>query len=257
MIRPFQIISTIFAATLVCSAAGAQMRGGAMSVRMPAARLAPVARTSISMAAPRSLRLGSGVRILPNGQFAPAFSTFANGTGFGSANAVPGLGFDYPHLAAVSGDLRNNGSGHFRRGSHRGQTPFAPVLIGGYPYYYGDYYGDSTDYGQPQQQQPQVIVVPQPAPTAADQQYAGSGNDSSVPAAISPAPATPVRDVGDFILVRRDGRVLFASAFSIIGDQLRYVTPEGIRRSVPMADMDPDATQQMNEASGTTVQLHN
>jgi hypothetical protein len=168
---------------------------------------------------------------------------------------VPGLGFDYAHLAAIRGGIRNNGSGHFRRGSHRGQTPFAAVLIGGYPYYYGDYYGDSPDYGQPQQQQ--VIGVQQPAPTAADQQYVGSGNDSSIPATVSSAPPTPVRDVGDFILVRRDGRVLFASAFSIVGDQLRYVTPEGIRHSVPMAEMDPDATQQMNEARGTTVQLHN
>jgi hypothetical protein len=209
------------------------------------------------MAAPRSTRLGSGVRILPNGQFAPAFSTFANGASFGSANGVPGLGFDYPHLAAISGGLRNNMSGNFRRGTHRRQTPFAGVLLGGYPYYYGDYYGDSPDYAQPQQQQPQVIVVQQPAPTAPEQQYAESGNDPAVPAAISPGPASSVRDVGEFILVRRDGRILFASAFSITGDQLRYITPEGIRRSVPMAEMDSDATQQMNEARGTTVQLHN
>jgi hypothetical protein len=216
-----------------------------------------MARTSVSMAAPRSSRLGSSIRILPNGQIAPAYSTFANGASFGSANGVPGLGFDYPHLAAISGGLRNNGSGNFRRGTHRRQTPFAGVLLGGYPYYYGDYYGDSTDYGQPQQQQPQVLADQQPTPTAADQQYVGSGNDSSAPAAISPVPAAPVRDVGDFILVRRDGRVFFASAFSIVGDQLRYVTPEGIRHSVPMVEMDPDATQQMNEARGTTVQLHN
>lgn len=252
MIRPFQIISTILAATLICSAAGAQMRGGAMSARMPAVRLAPMARTSISMRAPRSLRLGSSIRILPNGQFAPAFSTFANRARFASVNAVPGLGFDYTHLAAIRGGIPNNGYGNFRRGSRRGQAPYAAVLIGGYPYYYyGDYYGDSTDYGQPQQQQ--VVEVPQPAPAAVEQQDAGT----EVPAAISSAPATPVRDVGDFILVQRDGRVLFASAFSIVGDQLRYVTPEGIRHSVPMAEMDPDATQQMNEARGTTVQLHN
>ena len=70
-----------------------------------------------------------------------------------------------------------------------------------------------------------------------------------------PGPAAAVPDVGDFILVRRDGRILFASAFSITGDQLRYVTPEGIRRSLPMAELDSDATQQMNEARGTTVQL--
>jgi hypothetical protein len=255
MIRPFKFTLAILATILVCSGAEAQMRSGAMSVRAPAIRLAPMARTSISMAAPRSTRLGSGIRILPNGQFAPAFSTFANGARYATANGVPGLGSDYAHLAAIRGGLRNNGSGNFGRGTHRRQTHFVGVLFGGYPYYYGDYYGDSTDYGQPQQQQ--VSAEQQPAPTAADQQYAGSGNDSSVPAAISSAPPAPVRDVGDFILVRRDGRVLFASAFSIVGDQLRYVTPEGIRHSVPLAEMDPLATQQMNEARGTTVQLHN
>jgi hypothetical protein len=66
----------------------------------------------------------------------------------------------------------------------------------------------------------------------------------------------PIREVGEFILVRRDGSILFASAFSVIGAQLRYVTPEGIRRTLPLAELDAVATQDMNEARGTTVQLH-
>jgi hypothetical protein len=63
--------------------------------------------------------------------------------------------------------------------------------------------------------------------------------------------------VGDFILVRRDGRILFASIFSVDGAQLQYVTPEGIRRTMTLSDLDINATQQLNEARGTTVQIHN
>ena len=74
---------------------------------------------------------------------------------------------------------------------------------------------------------------------------------------ISPARTASSATWATSDLVRRDGRILFASAFSVSGAQVTYVTPEGIRHSVPMAEMDPDATQQMNEARGTTVQLHN
>jgi hypothetical protein len=66
-----------------------------------------------------------------------------------------------------------------------------------------------------------------------------------------------VPDVGDFILVRQDGRILFASVFSVVGTQMQYVTPEGIRHTLPLTDLDANATQQMNEARGTTVQISN
>jgi len=86
----------------------------------------------------------------------------------------------------------------------------------------------------------------------------GSESESGSSSAPSPAPETapPPRDVGEFVLVRRDGRVLFASMFMVAGTQLTYVTPEGIRRALPIADLDADATEQMNEARGTTVQIH-
>ncbi|MGD0906888.1 MAG: hypothetical protein ABSA96_04870 [Candidatus Acidiferrales bacterium] len=195
------------------------------------------------------------IRVTPDGRVLPSLVPTANLASFGSANGVPGLGFDYPHLVAVSGGLNNSSRNHFGRGRNFGQGTYVPILFGGYGY---PYYYDSLDYEQPQQQeqQPQVVVVQQPVPTVTAQQDTYSGNDPGSASALTSSPA-PVRDVGDFILVRRDGRVLFASAFSVVGAQLQYVTPEGIRHSVPMTDLDADATQQMNEARGTTVRLQN
>jgi len=186
---------------------------------------------------------------MPDGRVIPSLVPTPSLVSFGSANGVPGLGFDYPHLAAVSGGLNNRSRNHSGRGRNFGQGSYVPILFGGYPYYY-----DSLDYDQPQQQgqqQPQTAVDQQPVPADTAQQDAYSANESAA------ASAEPVRDVGEFILVQRDGRVLFASAFSVVGAQLRYVTPEGIRRTVLMSDLDADATQQMNEARGTTVQLRN
>ena len=186
------------------------------------------------------------------------FASIAGSFSFDSGLGVPGLGFDYPHLAAISGALSNGSSFRFGHHNHDGQGSFAPFLFGGYPYYY-----DDLSYDQPEQQpapqsqpQPQIIVIQQPVPA---QQGADSGSDTgNLSASLPESPAAlPIRDVGDFILVRRDGRLLFASVFSIVGTQLQYVTPEGIRHTLAMSDLDADATQQMNEARGTTVQIHN
>jgi len=126
------------------------------------------------------------------------------------------------------------------------------IFYNGYPGYYYYYpfdfgYDDSSgyaaqqpaiDYDQPAQD---VTEEPAPAPT----QYA----------AAAPAPPPPLPDVGEYILVRNDGRVVFASAFTISGDHLTYITREGARRSLPVAELDKDATRRMNEAAGTTVVL--
>lgn len=206
---------------------------------------------------------------------ASRFTRFANPASLDNFSGVPGLGFDFPHLAAVSSGLNNTPASHFghHRDHDRGPGFFIPILFGGFPYYPYSY--DELGYDQPEQQpipqegqqmaqenaqpmqpQPQVIVIQQRART---QQSADAGNDTrelSGSASASAAEA-PVPDVGNFILVRRDGRILFASLFSVVGTQLQYVTPEGFRRTLAMSDLDTDATTQMNEARGTTVQLHN
>ena len=197
------------------------------------------------------------IQISPSGQVSSVFSPSVNSLDF-SAPGVPGLGFDFPHLAAISGALGNNSSSRFGNNGQRGQGYYAPILFGGYPYYPDDQGNDQADQqvAQQSQPQPQIIVIQQPVPA---QQGGDAGSDAgnlSASVSESQEPA-PIPDVGNFILVRRDGRILFASIFSVVGTQLQYVTPEGIRRTLAMADLDSDATQQMNEARGTTLQFHN
>ena len=258
MTKIVHFVAAALVTILVCSVAGAQMRGGASPMRVSTVRMAPAARAVPTFS--RGIRPMRPIQISPSGHVTSSFSPNAFSTTYGNATGVPGLGFDYPHLAAISGGLSNGRSTYSGRGGHRNRAVIVPILAGGYPYYYdlGDSYDDSYGYDQSQpqqqaQQQPQVIVIQQPVPVAQPAEDPGA---YAAPSAAPPAPA-PVRDVGEFVLVRRDGRILFASAFSVTGSQLTYVTLEGIRRTIPLADLDADATQQMNEARGTSVQIHN
>jgi hypothetical protein len=196
---------------------------------------------------------------------ASGFTPFNNSASFGTGIGVPGLGFDYPHLAAISGGLQNSAAQGFRRGRNSGQGNFVPIFFAGSPYfpYYVD---DSLDYeqaeppGQPVQPQPHIIVIQQPVPAAAAQQLAAAQapSDAAQSSQFSPAASeAPVRNVGEFILIRKDGRVFFANAFSVVGTQLHYISPEGILQKFPVTELDSDATRQMNEARGNTVQIYN
>lgn len=159
---------------------------------------------------------------------------------FPPTNGVPGLGFDFPHLAVVSAGF----PGRFRF-ANRGFFPFVtPIFFGPTPYYPFEmpYFGAG--------QQPIIIVVPsQPQPAAPPPV-------EPAPAAASPQnPPPPPPELGQLILVRRDGQVLLAIAFSVRNAQLTYITNEGTRRSFPVSELDKDATRQMNEANGTSVAL--
>ena len=180
---------------------------------------------------------------------------------------VPGLGFDFPHLAAISGHLHFNPAfDHNRFDMNDGS--FAPIFWSENP--------GSPDFADPSviqqvqqefqqqgQQPPQIIVIQQPAPVTHEQLTGGvpkalsdsAARSNAIPLASSVAPA-PIRDVGEFIFVRRDGRILFGSVFFVSEGVLQYVTPEGIRRTVPMAELDTEATRNMNEARGTVVEMH-
>ncbi len=259
----FHFAGAVMLALLVCSGAEAQMRGSGSSGASMPARVAPMrlpttAKVSAAAAvspssSARRTRQATVIRILPNGRVISNADPLANSVNFDDENGVPGLGFDYVHLAAISGNFHNNPPS-FGRGVRREHNFVTPIFFGGFPFY-----PDFLDYQQVQQQ-PQIIVIQQPAPVVMVQQAAAPAQesriDAAIPAALS-APAAPVREVGEFVLVRRDGRVLFASAFSVIGAQLQYVTPEGIRRTLPLAELDAAATQDMNEARGTTLQFHN
>jgi hypothetical protein len=74
---------------------------------------------------------------------------------------------------------------------------------------------------------------------------------SEPPAQTAPAPQP---DVEQYVFVRRDGGLVFAVAYSWDKGTLRYVTPEGLRRSIGRDALDLNATQQFNEQRGLTFQ---
>jgi hypothetical protein len=69
------------------------------------------------------------------------------------------------------------------------------------------------------------------------------------PPPIEEASAVP-RQTEEFVFVRRDGTVFFAVAYAWENGTLRYVTSEGLRRSVARETLDLNATQQFNEQRG-------
>ena len=247
---------------LACSGAGAQVRNiaspesatPARGVPVPASKVAigsevapapspsgvQPTRQSAAMQAAPNMRLISGTRS----------DTNINAENFSDENRVPGLGFDYAHLAAVSGSFPNNPP-RFVPATPRERDFSVPIFFGGFPYY-----SDFSNYQQVQPQ-PQIIVIQQPPAPVVVQQPAPAVPESHVDAAAPVHLPDPVRDIGEFILVRRDGKILFASVFSVVSNQLQYVTPEGIRHTLPLIELDKTATQDMNEARGTTLQFHN
>jgi len=178
----------------------------------------------------------NGVRIIHRNNSAFGF----NGTDF---QDVPGLGFDYPHLAAISGNRRLHGQ-RFRGGDPFG---FGGFLFG-----------------------PSVIVEEVPAaesqPVVVEEEVADDPPETQRPArraraarAVSEPPAesasAPEPDPEQYVFVRRDGGLVFAVGYTWENGTLRYVTPEGLRRSMGRDALDLNATQQFNEQRGLNFRV--
>jgi hypothetical protein len=78
-------------------------------------------------------------------------------------------------------------------------------------------------------------------------------SDQFLPSAGAPSPAP--RETPEYVFVRRDGGLLFAVGYSWENGMLRYVTRDGIRRSVSRDSLDIDATQQFNEQRGLSFRV--
>jgi hypothetical protein len=101
---------------------------------------------------------------------------------------------------------------------------------------------DSAPADQPAQQ-PQVIVV-QAAPPSEQSAEQSAPEDSA-----------PLPDVGQFTLVLQNGTQLQAVAFTRVNERIVYITADGSRRSIAVADLNSDATVRVNEERGTPLQL--
>jgi hypothetical protein len=158
-------------------------------------------------------------------------------TDFG--DAVPGLGFDFVHLAAV----HPNGFNHRHLSSVGG---FFPFFSGGFvmpsiPTVEEEVAGDEVEDAAERAPRRVVHVIEQP-------QTSGSG---SYPSAYQ-GPAQPSEE---YVFVRRDGTVFFAVAYSWDNGALRYITSQGTRGTMTRDSLDLGATQQFNEQRGLSFRL--
>lgn len=173
-----------------------------------------------------------------------------------SGFSVPGQGFDFAHLAAI-----NSGAGvralidpvtQHQLALLRDIRRESPQATGFFPNFFPGFYpGFEQSAAEPSQ--PTIIVVPQATP--APDQYPERGRAPSVETPVLAQPIEPTHDAGDFVLVRRDGGLLFAVAFTQGGGRITYITRDGVRRGLVLADLDIAATVSMNEERGTPLQF--
>ncbi len=154
----------------------------------------------------------------------------------------PGLGFDFPHMAAVSG--------RHMRGRFLGSVPFgfsgflltSPSVI--------------VEEPQPENQQPVIEEIVAANPSDVEREPVRARRSATQnPPEVSAEPPAPQHDAPEYVFVRRDGGLLFAVAYSWENGTLRYVTRDGLRRSVTQETLDMDATQQFNEQRGVNFRL--
>lgn len=211
-------------------------------------------RAHIATAAPRSFR-PARTRVAPANRFSNTFGTASSETLQQLLDPVPGLGFDYAHLAAINSDLQIKAvidpetewrlavAERVARDTSGFASPGYYLLESGGAYIMSE----SPAPAQPQQTQPVVIVLQQPAPAAKPTQ-------ESAPAA-APQPSAPIPDISNFTLVMQNGKKVQAIACTRAGDQIVYITADGVRHSIAASELNSAATQRVNETSGAQMRL--
>jgi hypothetical protein len=160
-----------------------------------------------------------------------------------SQDTVPGLGFDYAHVAAVHPHGNHD---------HLRNRNFAFAY---FPFYGGGYYMPLSSVDDPEDAPP--VYAQQP--DTGDQQAAQSDDPDRPPRPSRdyvPAKQTAAEvEAEQYVFVLRDGTVFFATAYAWENGTLRYITKEGLRRTLTADKLDLAATQQFNEQRGLTFRL--
>lgn len=202
--------------------------------------------------------------VIPRGTSATSTQTIQSSSLFNSAstedlvglqtdlgqllNPVPGLGFDYSHLAAINHDLGIRAiidpitQQELALSERLLQlTPRTPISSSFFA---------SEPVVMLEQQPPQVIIVQQPQPPA--EQATDGASPSAEPTEME---QPPLPDVGQFVLVLHDGTQIQAVAFTRQNDRIVYITADGRRKSIAIGDLDTAATRRLNDERGTPLQL--
>lgn len=156
---------------------------------------------------------------------------------------VPGLGFDFPHLAAVGGNRQRL----VRFGTGFGLGGF---LFGAPPIIVEEVQPTDTQGSAEDENDAESVAQAERLRQlrAYEQRLNAQRAASEQPAA--PAVAVSEEQPPEYVFVRRDGGLLFAVAYSWENGTLRYVTREGTRRTVSRDAIDLPATEQFNEQRG-------
>jgi hypothetical protein len=199
-------------------------------------------RTSVAPAA--AISTAAGLSTTPI--LTPTISAFAPLTVSQLLNSVPGFGFDFRHLAAVNQNLDIRA---FIDPVTQQRLALAERLLRETPVFPAVFpaFGASP-----------VVLVESPPPVVLVQQPEAAPVAAAPPArppVVAAAIAIPPLPVGDLILVRKDGSRILATAFTQQGNQIVYITRDGRRRSIALADLDLDATVRVNEANGTLLRF--
>jgi len=152
-------------------------------------------------------------------------------------NSAPGFGFDAVHQAAVCGSTSF--------GSRGFQGPlFFPFFDGGLFLPGSAVTAEETAAAETAQ--------PEETDTEARESRRRTrvAQASPAPAPATEAASSALPENDEFVFVRRDGTVFFAAAYSWENGTLRYVTSQGLRRTVKQDALDLSATQQFNEQRG-------
>jgi len=247
-----------FAGLVVLLPAGLQAQGrgamgsvshAAVSVAPRAVVQAPHAAAVNAMAGTRPVARSGAPRYRPMMPVGRRARTVSSPSHFASnqigirpgCNTAPGLGFDATHFAATCG----SGTAGFRRGAFPSSFFF--------PFYEGGFYVPGAPAGVDDSMAAETV---QPDGTDADARETGRRYR------VAPSEAEPSVDTigaepaenDEYVFVRRDGTVFFAVAFSWEKGTLRYITSEGLKRTVTQDALDLDATRQFNEQRGLNFQ---
>jgi hypothetical protein len=184
---------------------------------------------------------GSGFRTTHHRNGVTSDDEFFEDEGTTFQQNVPGLGFDFPHLAAINGGRRHEDGGFFPFGFN-GFLLSSPGVI--------------TEEPAPVEQQP-VAETAAGSANDIEREHALEGRErrphieeERALAAGNAAPPAPQHDAPEYVFVKRDGGLVFAVAYSWDNGTLRYITHNGLRGSVIRGALDLDATQQFNEQRG-------
>jgi hypothetical protein len=178
---------------------------------------------------------GTIVRVIRPGNISRHRSADDEDFGFSQDfSSAPGLGFDETHFAATRG--RRNGA----HGRSRFNAGFFPFFDGGF------FVPTPVVVEQAPANEIQEEIV---EPDTPERVQRVRSRESAPAVSADQAPA-PQRETEEYVFVRRDGTVFFAVAYSWDSGMLRYVTQDGLRRSVAGNALDLGATQQFNEQRG-------